>query len=66
MLRIILIRVSFGVRLLRIEKLSYLRIVLNNVKRAEKSVDFLSICDFFCKCALTGDFLKKCEFCKMY
>nr|DAW78441.1 MAG TPA: hypothetical protein [Caudoviricetes sp.] len=43
-----------------------MRIALNKVKKAEKSVDFLSICSFFCKCALTRDFLEKCEICKLY
>nr|DAW14762.1 MAG TPA: hypothetical protein [Caudoviricetes sp.] len=35
---------SFGVRLMRIEKLSYLRIVLNTVKKSSKTRLF---CSFF-------------------
>ena len=43
---------------MRIEEVTQMRIVLNNVKKAKKSDGFLINCDFFCECALTDDFLE--------
>ena len=43
-----------------------MRLILNNVKKAKKSVGFLSTCDFFCKCALTRVFCKNLKNADLY